>query len=81
MSSLINDPQHWRERTKEARDLAEQMTDPEARRTMLSICEGYETGQNEPKLGGDSKNEQHPSIALLIDGLSDLREILSITSI
>ena len=31
----INDPKHWLDRAKEARALAEQMNDPEAKRTML----------------------------------------------
>jgi hypothetical protein len=31
----INDPKHWLDRAKEARALAEQMDDPEAKRTML----------------------------------------------
>ena len=31
----INDPKHWLDRAKEARALAEQMDDPELKRTML----------------------------------------------
>jgi hypothetical protein len=42
MSSLLNDPEHWRERAKRGRALAEQMTDQEAKRIMLSIVPGYE---------------------------------------
>jgi hypothetical protein len=41
-SSYINDPKHWRERAEEARALAGQMTDPEAKATMLGIAEDYE---------------------------------------
>ena len=33
----INDPKHWLDRAKEARALAEQMDDPEAKRTMLKV--------------------------------------------
>ena len=33
----INDPKHWLDRAKEARALAEQMNDPEAKRTMLKM--------------------------------------------
>lgn len=32
----------WRERAEEARTIAEQMRDPDARRTMLLIAENYE---------------------------------------
>jgi hypothetical protein len=42
MPSLINDPEHWLERAKEARALAEKIVDPVAKRTMLAIAEGYE---------------------------------------
>jgi hypothetical protein len=38
----INDPKHWLDRAKEARALAEQMDDPEAKRTMLAIADDYE---------------------------------------
>jgi hypothetical protein len=38
----INDPKHWLDRAKEARALAGQMNDPEAKRTMLGIAEDYE---------------------------------------
>jgi hypothetical protein len=33
----INDPKHWRERAKEARTVADEMTDPNAKRRMLRI--------------------------------------------
>jgi len=35
----INDPKHWLDRAKEVRALAEQMNDPEAKRTMLKARE------------------------------------------
>ena len=38
----INDPKHWLDRAKEARALAEQIDDPEAKRTMLGIADDYE---------------------------------------
>jgi hypothetical protein len=38
----INDPKHWFDRAKEARALAEQMDDPEAKRTMLKNADDYE---------------------------------------
>jgi hypothetical protein len=41
MSSLLDDPEHWRSRA-EARSVAEQLSDPEAKRTMLRIAAEYE---------------------------------------
>jgi hypothetical protein len=38
----INDPEHWLKRAKEARALAEQIDDPEAKRTMLKNADEYE---------------------------------------
>jgi hypothetical protein len=40
--SLINDPNHWRERAREARSLANLMIDPESKRMMLGIAQEYE---------------------------------------
>jgi len=40
--SFIHDPAHWRQRAEEARTIAEQMSDPEAKRMMLEIAEDYE---------------------------------------
>src|SRR5215472_16910524 len=37
----INDPKHWLDRAKEARALAEQMDDPETKRTMLKNADDY----------------------------------------
>ena len=38
----INDPKHWLDRAKEARALAKQMNDPEAKRRMLKNVDDYE---------------------------------------
>ena len=38
----INDPKHWRRRAEGARALAEQIADPEAKRTMLKHADEYE---------------------------------------
>jgi len=38
----INDPKHWLDRAKEARALAEQIGDPETKRTMLKNADDYE---------------------------------------
>jgi hypothetical protein len=40
--SILDDPQHWRERAEEARTLADQLSDPESKRTILRIANGYE---------------------------------------
>jgi len=42
----INDPKHWLDRAKETRALAEQIGDPEAKRTMLKNADD---SRNEPK--------------------------------
>jgi hypothetical protein len=41
MTTLMNNPVHWRNRAEEARVNAEQMSDPESKRMMLEIAEGY----------------------------------------
>jgi hypothetical protein len=41
MKTLMNNPVHWRNRAEEARVNAEQMSDPESKRMMLEIAEGY----------------------------------------
>jgi putative DNA-invertase from lambdoid prophage Rac len=38
----INDPKHWLSRAKKARALAEQIDDPEGKRTMLATADDYE---------------------------------------
>jgi hypothetical protein len=42
MKALINDPEHWLSRAEEARVIAEQMTDPQARASMLRVAQEYE---------------------------------------
>jgi hypothetical protein len=39
---LLNDAEHWRDRAKEARLRAEQVTDPEAKKMMLRIADDYD---------------------------------------
>ena len=41
-ASYINDPKHWRDRAKEMRALAQQMSDPAARDAALGIAADYE---------------------------------------
>ena len=38
----IDDPAYWRSRADEARAIADQLGDEDARRTMLEIAAGYE---------------------------------------
>jgi hypothetical protein len=38
---LLDDPEHWRQRAEEARTIAEQVNNPSAKATMLSIAEQY----------------------------------------
>lgn len=40
--SMKNDPKHWRQRAQEARAIAEEIDDPESKRTTLEIAEAYE---------------------------------------
>jgi hypothetical protein len=40
--SLQNDPEHWRKRAKEARALAEKMTDAVSKKAMMEVAEKYD---------------------------------------
>jgi hypothetical protein len=40
--TVLDNPQHWRQRAEEARSIAEQLPDPESRGAMLRIAEDYE---------------------------------------
>jgi hypothetical protein len=42
MSSLLNDPAHWRRRAQETRSIADRLDDPIAKQTMLEVAEHYE---------------------------------------
>ena len=41
-SHIFDDPKHWRQRTEQARALAEQMSDAASREMMLGIAKDYE---------------------------------------
>lgn len=41
MPADLDDADHWWARAAEAREVAQGMTDPEAKRVMLFIAEGY----------------------------------------
>ena len=62
MADAFGTPQHWRARAQEARAIAEQMDDPEARRTMLDIAERYEkiARHTEAKLAGRPPRDGAP---------------------
>jgi hypothetical protein len=42
MPSEVDAPERWRTRAAEARATADEMSDPEAKRTLLNIAEAYE---------------------------------------
>jgi hypothetical protein len=42
MQTLIDDAGHWWSRAEETRTIAELMNDPEAKRIMFDIAEGYD---------------------------------------
>jgi hypothetical protein len=41
-ASLVNDPEHWRNRAREKRALAERLRNDQAKQTMLRIADDYE---------------------------------------
>jgi hypothetical protein len=41
-SSKVNDPEHWRDRAKEMRTLAQDMNDSDTKNTMLRIAAEYD---------------------------------------
>jgi hypothetical protein len=42
MRGMLDDPEHWRERAKEARHVGDQMNDPMVRQTLLQVALLYE---------------------------------------
>lgn len=42
MPSLLNNAKHWMQRAQEARRLADSISEPEAKQTLLNIAEEYE---------------------------------------
>ena len=42
MKTLLDDAEHWWSRAEETRTIAEFMNDPEAKRIMFDIAEGYD---------------------------------------
>lgn len=41
MTHILTDPAHWQARADDARRLSGELTDPEAKRMMIGIAEGY----------------------------------------
>jgi len=39
---ILDDPKHWRDRAEEVRSLADQMSDPQTRRMLVSVADDYE---------------------------------------
>jgi hypothetical protein len=42
----INDPKHWRDRAEEARTVADEISDPDAKRKMLRIADWPDAPRN-----------------------------------
>ena len=42
LASALNDPEHWRQRSEEARRMADLMSDIPSKEAMLRIAEDYE---------------------------------------
>jgi hypothetical protein len=51
-SSHLNDPEHWRDRSKEARAMAEGMADSVSKQKMLDVAANYDAWPNAPKTAG-----------------------------
>jgi len=49
----INDPGHWRDRAEEMRALAEDVTDEQARETMLRLARDYDRLAERAELRSD----------------------------
>jgi hypothetical protein len=47
--SILDDPEHWRQRAEKARAVAQQLNNPTAKAAMLGIAEQYE------RQGGDAR--------------------------
>jgi hypothetical protein len=62
--SKINDLQYWRRRAEEAGTLAEELTDPDAKRKMLKIAKDYETLARRP----EQRLRHHSSATIKIAG-------------
>ena len=41
MTSILENPKHWRDRAEEARTIAEKLSDPKSREILFTIAEDY----------------------------------------
>jgi hypothetical protein len=60
-SSILDDPEHWRNRAEEPRNVAEQMSDPEAKRTMFRVASDYEKLAAHAELRARKKSQSSSS--------------------
>ena len=60
--SLLDEPEHWRERAEEVLSLADQANDPASKATLLDIAAGYErlAQQAEQRLAAALKRREKP---------------------
>jgi hypothetical protein len=63
-SHIFDDPKHWRQRTEQARALAEQMSDAASREMMLGIVKDYE--RLAEQASGRERSERRKSLSRLI---------------
>jgi hypothetical protein len=63
MPVIYGTTQHWLERAREAREMAAHMRDPEAKRSMLAIADGYEkvAKRAEAREAGVDLPNHHPN--------------------
>jgi hypothetical protein len=58
---LLDRPEHWRRRAEQARTIAEQLSDPESKRTMLRIAEDYERLAEQAKMRARRQSQSSSS--------------------
>lgn len=79
MSDLLNNPKHWQERAEDARRIAEQMTDMEARKTMFEVAEAYTHLAERAllRIGTDQVSERPPGKDRLVRSAAKLKAMLA----